>query len=180
MRALWLVLVLAGCAGAPLFTVYRDTAVPIAAQTGFEADRYLGLWYEIARFPVFFEAGCEGVTAEYSARDDGLIGVFNTCRGPDGAVTSTIAGTAEVVGDGQLKVRFGSVPFVAADYWVLWVDEGYRTAVVGAPNGRSGWVLAREPAISEARLAAAQAVLAANGYDVRRMEMVAQRGGAPG
>ena len=172
MRALWALVLLAGCAGAPLFTVYRDTGVPMVARAGFEPARYLGLWHEVARYPVFFEAGCEGVTAEYSAREDGLIGVFNTCRGPDGAVVSTIEGTAEVVGDGRLKVRFGSVPFVAADYWVLWVDERYETAVVGAPNGRSGWILAREPRVSEVQLAEARAVLAANGYDLGRLEMV--------
>lgn len=174
-RLAWgLVLVLAGC-GSPeegIFPVYRDTSVPIASKALFEPERYLGVWHEIARFPVPFEAGCTGVTAEYGLREDGLLSVLNTCRGPDGAVRSTISGTAEVVGPGRLQVRFGSVPFVAADYWVLWVDESYRTAVVGTPNGRAGWILNRDPVIPADRWAAAREMLDFNGYDLSRLEVV--------
>ena len=77
---------------------------------------------------------------------------------------------AEVAGPGRLKVSFPTVPFAGAvDYWVLWVDEGYRTAVVGAPNGRSGWILNRDPVIPADRLQAARDVLAFNGYDLSRL-----------
>lgn len=174
-------LALVGCSrGIPdeavggLFEVYRDTDVPIASKALFEPEKYLGTWYEIARFPVPFEAGCAGVTAEYGALPDGRISVLNTCRTLDGAVRTTIAGTAEVVGPGRLEVSFPSVPFGAADYWVLWTDDGYRTAVVGAPNGRSGWILNREPTIPEDRLNAAREVLDFNGYDLDRLVMVPQ------
>ncbi|NCO85549.1 MAG: lipocalin family protein [Rhodobacterales bacterium] len=174
-----LMLLLASCGvgsdGAPaLFPSYRDQSVPIASKALFEPARYLGLWYEVARFPVPFEAGCVGVTAAYGQREDGQISVRNTCRNPDGSVRSVIDGAAEIVGPGRLKVRFPSVPFVAGDYWVLWVDEGYRTAVVGAPNGRSGWILNRDPQIPADRLAAAREILDFNGYDLSRLETVAQ------
>jgi apolipoprotein D and lipocalin family protein len=53
---------------------------------------------------------------------------------------------------------------VAAPYWVLWVDEGYRTAVVGQPNGRAGWVLNREPGDPAGPLDRAREVLDFNGY----------------
>ncbi len=170
-------LALAGCARGPagepaLFAGYRDLSQPIASKALFEPARYLGLWHEIARFPVPFEAGCVGVTAEYAQRDDGLLSVRNICRNPDGSVRSSITGTAELVGPGRFKVRFGAVPLVAADYWVLWVDEGYRTAVVGSPSGRAGWILNRDPQIPPDRLAAAREMLDFNGYDVTRLEMV--------
>lgn len=155
-----------------IFPTYRDPTAPIASKALFEPDRYLGTWYEIARYPVFFEAGCVGVTAEYGAREDGLISVRNTCRNPDGSIRSTIEGTAEIVGPGRLKVRFASVPFVAGDYWVLWVDDDYRTAVVGTPNGRAGWILNRDPTIPQDRLNAALEMLDFNGYDTSRLEMV--------
>ena len=148
MRALALIVLLAGCAtqgSGGLFSVYRDTDVPIASKAIFEPERYVGVWHEVARYPVPFQAGCVGVTAEYGLREDGLLSVLNICRDETGDETSRIAGTAEIVGPGRLKVRFPSVPFVAADYWVLWTDEDYRTAVVGAPNGRSGWILNRTP-----------------------------------
>ena len=168
---------LCGCAtqdSGGLFSVYRDTEAPIASKAVFEPERYLGLWYEVARYPVPFEAGCVGVTAEYGKRDDGLISVLNICRNLDGSERSRIEGTAEIVGPGRLKVRFPSVPFVAADYWVLWTDETYRTAVVGAPNGRSGWILNRDPDIPADRLNAARAVLEFNGYDLSRLVEVPQ------
>ena len=180
MRAWALCAALAGCAALPnedvggLFEVYRDTDQPIASKALFEPERYLGLWYEVARYPVPFEAGCVGVTAEYGQSDDGLISVLNTCRNPDGSVKSVIEGTAEIVGPGRLEVSFPSVPFGASDYWVLWTDSDYRTAVVGAPNGRSGWILNRSPEISDDRMAAAREILDFNGYDLSRLMEVPQ------
>jgi apolipoprotein D and lipocalin family protein len=155
-----------------LFPVYRDRAVPIGSAALFDPARYLGRWYEVARYPVPFQAGCVASTADYGLRSDGLLSVLNSCTRADGTV-ETIDGTAEMVGPGRLVVRFGSVPFVAADYWVLWVDEGYRTAVVGTPNGRAGWVLNREPTIPPDRLNAAREVLEFNGYDLSRLQEAA-------
>lgn len=181
MRALAALLLLAACGKAlpneqvgGLFEVYRDTTLPIASKAVFEPARYLGTWYEVARYPVPFEVGCVKVTAEYGQQADGTISVLNTCRNPDGSVKSQIKGSAEIVGPGRLKVSFHSVPFGASDYWVLWVDEGYRTAVVGAPNGRSGWILNREPRIPQDRMNAAREVLDFNGYDLDRLMEVPQ------
>lgn len=157
-----------------LFEVYRDLDVPIASKAVFEPTKYLGLWYEIARFPVPFERGCAGVTAEYGQAADGRITVLNTCRDLDGEVSATIRGFADIVGPGRLKVSFPTLPFGAADYWVLWTDDGYRTAVVGAPDGRSGWILNREPTIPADRLQAAREVLDFNGYDLMRLVDVPQ------
>lgn len=161
-----LIALLAACSGG----VYRDMATSIAAQQDFTAARYLGRWFEIARYPVSFQKGCTATTADYGPVDATTISVINTCRqdSPDGPVRQ-IDGTAEIVGPGKLKVRFGSVPFVAADYWVLWVDEDYQTAVVGVPSGRAGWILARTPRIDPARRARAEAALRANGYDPERL-----------
>ena len=85
-----------------------------------------------------------------------------------------IEGTATLVAPGELEVRFSGVPFVAADYWVLWVDADYETAVVGVPSGRAGWILARTPTISPARRTEAEVVLARNGYDPTRLYDVPQ------
>jgi len=173
--ALVLCAALAACGGrgAPedafaLLPGYRDRSVPIGSAALFDPARYLGTWHEVARFPVPFQAGCAQSQADYGALGPEVISVLNTCTRADGTV-STISGTAQVVGPGRLTVRFGSVPFVAADYWVLWVDESYRTAVVGTPNGRAGWILNRDPAIPPDRLAAAIEVLDFNGYDTSRL-----------
>lgn len=162
---------LAACTG-PSF---RDTTKPIAARQDFQPERYLGQWYEIARFPVRFEEGCTATTAQYGPIDATTISVLNTCHKgtPDGPAES-ISGKATIVAPGELKVRFASVPFVAADYWVLWVDEDYQTAVVGVPSGTSGWILARTPAIDAKRRAEAEAALERNGYDTSKLYDVPQ------
>lgn len=165
---------LAGCAGLSL-SGYRDTSVPIASAAAFDPEAYQGLWYEIARFPVPFQEGCAAVTAEYRLLEGGGLSVLNTCReGTIDGPLRTIEGRADITGPGRLKVAFDGVPFIRGDYWVLWVDEGYRTAVVGVPNGRAGWILNREPRIPPDRLRAALEVLDFNGYDVTRIVRTAQ------
>jgi apolipoprotein D and lipocalin family protein len=154
---------------------FRDQSVPIASVSELDLGRYLGKWYEIARYPNWFERGCQGVTAEYSLRDDGKITVLNTCRkgAPDGP-EKTAEGLAWVVAPGQLEVTFTPLlPFINGDYWVLHIEPDYSMAVVGAPKGSTGWVLARTPEIGEDAYARALAALAANGYDTARLEQVA-------
>jgi len=158
------VLLLAGC------TSYRDRDVAMTTQA-IDPAAYAGLWYEIARFPVRFQRGCTATTAEYGVIDADTLSVVNTCRqgAPDG-LERGIAGTADLVGPGKLRVRLGAIPF-AADYWVLWVDEGYDTAVVGVPSGRAGWILARSADVPPDRMATARAVLSENGYDLDALIM---------
>jgi apolipoprotein D and lipocalin family protein len=173
-RLALLAALLAGCATLPS-DGYRDTDVPISSAAAFDVQRYAGLWYEIARFPVPFQADCEAVTARYTANSDGTVGVLNTCR--DGAVDGPerqIRGSAEIVGPGRLSVGFQGVPFIKGPYWVLWVDEGYRTAVVGVPSGRAGWILNRAPEIPSDRLKAALEILDFNGYDTKKLRWTAQ------
>ncbi|TRD23332.1 lipocalin family protein [Palleronia caenipelagi] len=167
---------LAGCSTEnPLIpaTSYRDQNVPIGSRADFDPERYLGRWYEIASYPVSFQDGCTDTQAIYGAAENGIT-VRNTCL-RDGE-RSGIEGRAELVGPGRLKVQLGNLPFTAP-YWVLWVDETYQTAVVGVPSGRAGWILARDPDISEARLAEARDALERNGYDLTALRMTPQSGG---
>ena len=156
--ALW------ACAPPP---VNRDASVPLHSVERVEVERYLGLWYEIARFPNRFEENCEGVTAEYSRRDDGLIGVVNTCRkgAPDGPV-EVADGRARIVDEtsnAKLEVSFFG-PFWG-DYWIIDLAEDYSLALVGEPEGRYLWILSRTPAISDDARAEALATLRGFGYD---------------
>lgn len=153
---------------------YRDTARPMASVTEFDVNAYLGTWYEVARYPVSFQRSCTATTATYGPLDENTITVENACREdtPDGPLRK-ISGTAAVAGPGQLRVKFDTVPFIRAPYWVLWVDDTYTTAVVGVPNGRAGWILARTPQISSAKQARSLEVLKANGYDTSALINVA-------
>lgn len=152
-------------------STYRNTDVGMTSMAVFDPGQYEGLWYEVASFPTPFQRGCTNTQADYTLEEDGTLSVQNACF-RDGAL-SVIEGSATVAGPGRLKVRLDGVPF-AADYWVLWVDEGYRTAVVGTPSGRAGWILNRTPSIPADRLAAAEEVLRFNGYDVSELRRTTQ------
>ena len=167
---------LAACATAE----YRDTSVPIEPVARVDLDRYAGKWYEIARFPNWFEEGCAGVTAEYAIRPDGRVDVVNTCRegGLDGPV-EVATGIARATDDtnAKLAVKFVQwLPF-EGDYWVLHLDADYQTVAVGNPGGTTGWILARTPEITPDQRAGAIAALERNGYDTGRMIQVEQPSG---
>ena len=155
---------LSGCAVLGPKHPIGNTAVPQPAKP-VELSQYLGRWYEIARYEQSFQKGCEGVSADYALREDGMISVRNACRKPDGKV-SVANGKAKVVDpatNAKLKVSFFG-PFYG-DYWVLDRADDYSWAIVGEPSGRYLWLLAREatpaPGKIEAQIARARAL----GYD---------------
>ena len=168
MRRLFIILVLAGCTAAPS-TRFRDSTVTIASAAAFDPVRFVGRWYEIARYLTSLEAGCRDTTADYRARADGSLMVVKTCE--RGGVQWRIEGIAEVTGPGRMTVRFDNVRETAS-YWVLWVAEDYRTAVVGVPSGAGGWILHRDRGIPRDRLDAARQVLDFNGFDLSLLVMM--------
>lgn len=165
-RALAAAAALAGCAA--VAPSYRDMRVPVTSIAALDAARYAGRWHEVARYAVPFQAGCGPARADYTLLSDGSLGVVNTC--PTAAGERRIEGRAVPAGPGRFEVSFRGLPF-RGPYWVLWVDEGYRTAVVGVPSGRAGWILNREPTIPPDRLRAAMAILEWNGYDLARLQV---------
>ncbi|MDP3377665.1 MAG: lipocalin family protein [Brevundimonas sp.] len=124
-----------------------NAAVPEPAKA-VELDRYLGRWYELARYEAGFQRGCEASTADYSLREDGLIRVINSCRqdAVDGPLR-TVDGKARIVegsGNAKLKVSFVG-PFYFGTYWVLDRADDYSWSIVGEPSGRYLWILSRDP-----------------------------------
>lgn len=170
LLALPLALSLSACVSGPS----GNPNPPQPAKT-VELERYLGKWYEVARYDMRFEKGCEGVTAEYSKRADGLIRVLNTCRqgALDGPV-KTAEGKAKVVDqatNAKLKVSFFG-PFFG-DYWVMDRADDYSWAIVGEGSGKYLWLLSRRPptqADREALTARAKAL----GYDVGMLRQTKQ------
>ena len=139
---------LSACIGSP--GPVGNPAVPEPAKS-VELQPYLGKWYEYGRYEAPFQKGCEGVTAEYSLRNDGKIKVINSCyRDSLGGEFDQATGKAKIVEDSRgakLKVSFFG-PFYG-DYWVL--DRGeenpqgqYPWSIVGEPSGRYLWMLTRE------------------------------------
>lgn len=149
---------------------------PPATTANLDLGRYLGKWYELARYDHFFERGCAGVTATYAVEGDHLR-VENTCLkgGLDGPRKS-IRGKAWVPdrrAPGKLKVQF-FWPF-SADYWVLEVADDYAWALVGDGDREHCWILGRSPVMEEALYARLVEKLRARGYDPRKLIRVPQR-----
>ncbi|WP_458527386.1 lipocalin family protein [Onishia taeanensis] len=131
---------LAGCTGIPEGT---------QAVEGFELDRYLGRWYEIARLDHSFEEGLDCVTADYSRRDDGGVKVINAGVNLETGEPNLAEGKAyfiEAPSVARLKVSFFG-PFYGG-YNVLALDPDYRHALVAGPNRDYLWILARTPTMA--------------------------------
>lgn len=175
VRPLALIAALTLAAAPVAASPYRDTTAPMSVVTSVDLNRYVGKWYEIARYPNRFERGCQGVTAEYTKRPDGQITVLNTCReGSPTGPARTAEGVARVEGPGKLSVTFVPwLPFARGDYWVLHLEPDYSLAVVGEPSGKWGWILARKPKVSKAALDRAHAAMTRMGYDLSKLEYVA-------
>jgi apolipoprotein D and lipocalin family protein len=156
------VLLAAGCARAPL----DSQPMPRV-----ELARYMGRWYEIARYPSRFEKGCHAVTADYALQADGAVSVLNTCRegGPEGPVRVAKARAwSEHESNSRFQVSFFR-PF-KAPYWIIALAGDYRWAVVGHPRRDYLWVLSRAPVMTADDERAALAAAAAAGYDLARLE----------
>ncbi len=159
-----------------LVLAVRDTPrAPVRPVAEVDLTRYAGRWYEVARFPNWFEKKCVAeTTADYTPLPDGGLRVVNACRTADGGV-STAEGRARVAGKtSTLKVRFAPrwlsfVPFVWGDYWILDLTPDYHAALVGSPDRKYLWILARTPKLDEATYARLVAAAAAQGFDVGRL-----------
>jgi Bacterial lipocalin len=114
----------------------------------FDASRYLGKWYEIARLDYYFERGLDHVTAEYSQNKDGTIRVVN--RGYSAASMKWKESEGKAVFTGTkstaaLKVSFFG-PFYAG-YNVIAIDQDYQYALVSGQSRDYLWILSRTPDI---------------------------------
>ncbi len=117
---------------------------PLQTVTHVDLNRYLGLWYEIGRYPNSFQKGCLGSTAMYTTGLEGGIDVLNSCRDVQDGSLREAKGRAWVVdkiSNARLKVSF-FWPF-RGDYWIIDQGQEYEYAVVGTPNRKYLWILSR-------------------------------------
>jgi apolipoprotein D and lipocalin family protein len=136
-----------------------------------DLPRYMGKWYEIARFPNRFQRDCaSSSTATYTLRPDGKVEVLNQCRTAEGRAKSA-RGTARVADpkgpNTKLKVTF-FWPF-SGNYWIIGLDPSYRWVLVGEPNRDYLWILSREPRLDDDLYARIVAQAREQGFDVSRL-----------
>jgi len=145
-----------------------------------DLNKYIGVWYEIAKIPNSFQRSCKSnTTATYKVREDGRIDVINRCTGNDGEINEA-KGIAKIVDDktnSRLKVSFVRIFGISlfwGDYWIIGLDKDYKYAVVGSPNRKYGWILSRTPKLSQEDLKDIFGILSRQGYNPKDFEMTEQ------
>jgi len=140
-----------------------------------DLQRYLGTWYEIARFDHSFERGLLGVTATYSMRDDGKIKVLN--QGYENTLDGKLSvaeGKAKLTDDpGKLKVSFFWIFY--ADYFVMELDENYQWALIGSKSDKYLWILSRTPKLGDKVKNLILHHATKRGYDTSKLIWVEQK-----
>jgi apolipoprotein D and lipocalin family protein len=162
--------------------VYAQGKRPLRVVPDVDLVRYVGQWYEIARFPNRFQKRCAGeVTANYTLLPSGRLRVLNGCR-LEGVQAE---GVARVADKGQpnsiLKVRFAPwflsfIPQVWGDYQIIALSPDYTHALVGDPGREYLWILSRSPRMDDATYDRLVEEAGAQGFDVNLLQKTRQLG----
>ena len=149
----------------------KKLTVDNSVVTDFDLNRFLGDWYEIARFDHRFERGMEQTKATYVLREDGKVEVLNT--GMKDGKPSEAKGIAKLTDTpALLRVSFWG-PFYS-DYRILLLDPGYQYALIGGGSDEYLWILSRTPQISGDTRDKILAEAQRRGYDTDNLIWVAQ------
>ena len=134
-------------------------------------DKYLGDWYEIARFDHRFERGISHSKANYSLTHDGRIVVLNS--GIKNGKPKLAKGKTKFTDNPRiLKAAF--FLFFYGDYRIMMLDDNYQWALVGGSSDEYLWILSRTPVISESVRMAILSEATRRGYDTSKLIWVEQ------
>ena len=164
-------------------TVLPAALPPVNTVASLDVPRYMGTWYEIAKFPNRFQTKCVANTrAQYLAQADGSVQVLNSCTTTDGSTIDAL-GQAKQVGSStspKLQVRFAPawlswLPMVWGDYWVIDLDTDYQLAAVSDAKREYLWVLSRTPQVNPKAYDALVTRLQAQHFEVQKLDRTPQR-----
>jgi apolipoprotein D and lipocalin family protein len=162
-----IVTLLTGCVGIP---------EGLRVVEGFEINRYLGSWYEVARLDHSFERGLENISATYTLRDDGGIDVLNKGWDTKTGEWHHAQGKADFVERtdiGMLKVSFFG-PFYGG-YNIIELDKkDYAYSMVTGPDRSYFWILSRTKQLSQATLQTLINQAKALGFETEKLVFVKQ------
>ncbi|XP_055386067.1 apolipoprotein D-like [Condylostylus longicornis] len=154
----------------------------ITTKSDFQPDKYLGKWYEYAKYPFIFEAGGKCITAEYGNLGNGKISVVNTQYGMLFGSKSSIRGTAKEVAPGKLLVNFDYIPLdtlTSSNYWVLDTDYENFSVVFSCYDllyfhTEVVWILTREQQPSPETIEKAKSVIQEKGLSLKPLTITDQ------
>ena len=162
LSGLLVLALLAACAAPMPERGFRDPGAPFASTQRFDATRFVGDWVQVAAFA----APGQDIAPERHLYRRATTGqIVADISGADGATRREVY---DLIAPGRLRPRGQDTP--PGDLWVLWVDEGFRTAVLGTPSGSRALMLDRNAAPAPDRLRAAREILDWYGYDMTRLQ----------
>lgn len=136
-----------------------------------DLNRFLGEWYEIARFDHCFESGMENNKAVYTMGENGIVSVKNS--GVKNGNLKEVSGIAKTTDNpGLLRVSFFK-PFYA-DYRVLYLDADYQYALIGSASSDYLWILSRTPQLEDSVKEILLSEAVSRGYDINNFIWVKQ------
>jgi len=160
---------------AMIFNSVIPQKIPSVVST-VDLKRYMGMWYEIARLPNYFERKLKCASATYTLREDGRITVLNKGNYlTDPEKSTSVKGVAWIPdrnSPAKLKVQF-FWPF-SGNYWIMYLDKEYQYVLVGDPSFKYLWILAREKKMDEQTYNILLSKAVENGYDVKSIIRVEQ------
>jgi apolipoprotein D and lipocalin family protein len=190
-RALIAALCLGFSVWAPLASAQAPSSepspVPLEAIASLDVQRYMGTWYEVAKYPNWFQKRCiANTSATYAVQPNGMLQVLNRCQKEDGSITDAL-GEAKQVGDAnspKLKVRFAPawlsfLPFVWGNYWVIDLDSQYQLAAVSEPSRKYLWILSRTQTVEPKAYEALLQRLKQQGFNLDAIEISKQTTAKP-
>lgn len=155
----------------------QNTMIDKTVVKELDIEKYLGTWYEIARYDHSFERGLVGVTATYSMREDGKIKVENSgYKGTLSGKKSVAIGKAKIPNpeiSSKLKVSF--FLWFYADYFVLELDKDYKWAIIGSKSNKYLWILSRTPQLEDVLYNDLLEKIKKRGYDTSKLIKVEQK-----
>lgn len=181
-RPWFITLILVGACSVAAASEAPPADTPPATVASLDVPRYMGSWFEIAKYPTWFQKKCvSGARAQYSLLGDGRVQVINRCRLASGEV-SEATGVARQIGpptSPKLEVRFAPawlsfLPFVWGNYWVIDLDEAYQLVAVSEPSRQYLWILSRTPKVDPTRYQQLLGRLQQKGFHLDRLEATPQ------
>ena len=137
----------------------------------FDLQRFLGSWYEVARYDHWFERGMEKTKSTYKLREDGKLDVLNT--GIKNGKPKESKGKVKTTDTaGLLRISFFG-PFYS-DYRIMLIDANYQYALIGSGSDDYLWILSRKPKLTEEAKSIILKEAARRGYDTSKLIWVKQ------
>ena len=164
----------------PMLSAAQDVQYDNSPVSQFDLSKYLGTWYEIARFDHSFERGMDNVIAEYLLREDGKIDVVNSgWKNGKFKVADGKAKQPDPLSDpAHLEVSF--FLFFYSDYNVMMIDDDYQIALVGSKSPKYLWILSRTPYVTDSVMDLVLEEASSRGYDINNLIWVDQSANASG